>query len=287
MTKSSISAERLREAAQRASSQALSLMAERMNVELDDSLLTCTYQGTNEDDAPLRSETSIVFEWRLLDGQSVKTYTVPQQVLYTYRYKKGMSLPTSFKKAFFFACLPIYFQRCYERWANRLPFLRKLPAVSKGGIRCHRVVHPKPALQYKSASFVVKGSVMEFALIHTGVADVYLCASVNPSAKKCLFLEKPVADGGYKEHTLKGNLAIIDEAVALGILEKENRLAQRQRRPIDMVAATSGFSSDFDDHVRGRDKIKQKTFLLWFWETIKGGWALRADAFDPRKFRKL
>ena len=54
---------------------------------------------------------------------------------------------------------------------------------------------------------------------HTGVANVHLFASEQPTSKKGrVFVEKPMAEGGLKKHSLKRNDANVDEAVALGIM---------------------------------------------------------------------
>ena len=47
------------------------------------------------------------------------------------------------------------------------------------------------------------------------------------------------------EHTLLRNEGLVDEAVALGTMEKEIRLAKRENRPLDLDAAANCFSTDF------------------------------------------
>ena len=115
-----ITPERLQEAAQRAASRALARMGERMNVAFEEGLLTCTYEGTEEDDVPLRSKTRIVFNWRLLNGQSLKSYTLPQTVLHK-SHHNGLVPPRAFQKSVFLACLPTYLQKPPGR--GRLSFL--------------------------------------------------------------------------------------------------------------------------------------------------------------------
>ena len=124
-----ITPERLQEAAQRAASRALARMGERMNVAFEEGLLTCTYEGTEEDDVPLRSKTRIVFNWRLLNGQSLKSYTLPKTVLHK-SHHNGLVPPRALQKSVFLACLPTYLQEPPGR--GRLPFLGK-----SGEIRCH------------------------------------------------------------------------------------------------------------------------------------------------------
>ena len=157
-----------------------------------------------------------------------------------------------------------------------------------GEIRCHRIAHPKPVLKYKTATLDVKGADMELVLsTRIGVGNVHLCVSVNfTSKRKPVFVEAPVAEGDYKERSLKRNNAIVDEAVALGIMEKEIRVAKREHRPIDLDAAASGFSTDFGNSHEGNKKTKRNTFLVWSAKTVEG-WVLRANAFDLAKFRNL
>ena len=277
MTK--ITPERLQEAAQQAASRALARMGGRMNVAFEEGLLKCTYEGTEDDGARLHSKTRIVFEWRLLNGQALKTYTLPQTVLHK-SHHNGLVPPRALQKSVFLACLPTYLQKPPGR--GRLGFLGK-----SGEIRCHRIAHPKPILKYKTATLDVKGAEMEFVLsTHMGVGSVHLCVSVNfTSKKKPVFFEVPVAEGGYKEHSLKRNNAVVDEAVALGIMEKEIRAATREKRPFDLDAAASGFSTDFGNSQECK-KTKRSTFLLWSAKTAEG-WVLRASAFDLAKFRNL
>ena len=254
MTK--ITPERLQEAAQRAASRALARMGERMNVAFEEGLLKCTYEGTEEDNAPLHSKTRIVFEWRLLNGQALKSYTLPKTVLHKSLHN-GLVPPRALQESLFLACLPTYLQEFPGR--GRLPFLGK-----SGIICCHRIAHPKPVPKYKTATLDVKGVDMELVLsTHTGVGNVHLCASVHfSSKKKRLFVEAPVAEGDYEEHSLKRSNAIVDEAVALGIVEKEIRFAKRESRPLDLDAASSGFSTDFGIS-QERKKTKQSAFLFW------------------------
>ena len=137
------------------------------------------------------------------------------------------------------------------------------------------------------AALDVKGADMELVLsTHIGVGNVHLCVSVNSTSKrKPVFVEASVAEGDYKERSLKRNNAIVDEAVALGIMEKEIRVAKREHRPIDLDAAASGFSTDFGNSQECK-KTKRSTFLLWSAKTAEG-WVLRASAFDLAKFRNL
>ena len=157
-----------------------------------------------------------------------------------------------------------------------------------GEIRCHRIAHPKPVLKYKTATLDVKGADMEFVLsAHMGVGSVHLCSAVHSPSnkKKPVFVEMPVAEGLYKEHSLKRNAANVDEAVALGIMEKEIRLATRENRPFNLDAAFSGFSIEFGNS-KECQKTKRSTFLLWSAKTDEG-WALCANTFDLAKLRNL
>ena len=81
MTEQNITPERLREAAQRVASHALARMGERMNVAFEEVLHQCTDEETEEGDARLRNRTRIVFEWRLLSGHGLKSYTFPLKAL--------------------------------------------------------------------------------------------------------------------------------------------------------------------------------------------------------------
>ena len=101
-----------------------------------------------------------------------------------------------------------------------------------------------------------------------------------------MFIEEPISEGVYKERSLKRNNALVDEAVALGIMEKEIRVAKREHRPIDLDAAASGFSTDFGNSHEGDKKTKRNAFLFWSAKTTEG-WVLRANAFDLAKFRNL
>ena len=80
MTK--ITPERLQEAAERIASRALARTGERMNVAFEEGLLKCTYEGTEEDDARLHSKTRVAFEWRLLNGQALKSYALNPQTAF-------------------------------------------------------------------------------------------------------------------------------------------------------------------------------------------------------------
>ena len=92
MTHQKITPLRLQETAQAAAADALARMAERMNVAFEEGLLKCTYEGTAEDDAPLHSKTRVVFEWRLLNGQALKSYALAQTLLHTSPQRKGLAL---------------------------------------------------------------------------------------------------------------------------------------------------------------------------------------------------
>ena len=100
-----------------------------------------------------------------------------------------------------------------------------------------------------------------------------------------MFAEAPIAEGGYREHSLKRNDANVDEAVALGIMEKEIRAAKRGNRPFDLEAAASGFSTD-SGNSREFKKTKRSAFLFWSAKNAEGR-ALRANVFDLAKFRNL
>ena len=93
-----------------------------------------------------------------------------------------------------------------------------------------------------------------------------------------MFVEAPVAQGDYQEHSLKRNDANMDEAVALGIMEKEIRVAKRENRPFDLEAAASGFSTDFGNSQEFK-KTKRSASLFWS-AKIAEGRALRANVFD-------
>ena len=84
---------------------------------------------------------------------------------------------------------------------------------------------------------------------------------------------------------MKSSDADVDEAVALGIMDKEIRLAKRQRRPLDFEAAISGFSTDFGSSQESK-KMKPSAFLLWSEKTVEG-WALRANAFNLAVFKDI
>ena len=288
MTQHEITPLRLQEAAQAAAADALARMAERMNVDFEEGLLKCTYEGTAEDDAPLHNKTRIVFEWRLLHGQVLKSYALAQTVLRKSSQHKGLVPPIAFQKKLFLACLPTYLQKPPGR--GRLAFLRK-----PDEIRCHRIAHPKPILKYKSTVMKWKthktldtnGTDMEFVLsAHTGVANVYVCVSVHSSSKKKRsFVEVSRAEEDCKERSLTSSDADVDEAVALGIMDKEIRLAKRHKRPLDFEAAISGFSTDFGSSQQSK-KMKRSAFLLWSEKTVEG-WALRANAIHLAVFKNI
>ena len=169
-----ITPERLQDAAKRAASQVLARMGERMNAPLDEGLLACTYDGT-EDDMPLRSRTPVVFQWRLKNGEAMKQRVLPGSVLHKSPNSNGLVPPKAFRRAIFLACLPSYLQRDPGR--RRLAFLRK-----SGEVRCHHIARPKPILKYRTATKQVNGVDMELVLTsHTGVGHVYMCASLSSS----------------------------------------------------------------------------------------------------------
>ena len=233
----------------------------------------------------MHNKTRVVFEWRLLNGQALKSYALAQTVLHKSPQRKGLVPPVAFQKKLFLACLPTYLQKPPGR--GRLAFLRK-----PDEIRCHRIAHPKPILKYRSIVFPRKtyktldanGTDMEFVLsAHTGAGNVYVCVSVHSSSKtKRSFVEVSVAEEDCKERSLTSSDADVDEAVALGIMDKEIRLAKRQRRPLDFEAAISGFSTDFGSSQESK-KMKPSAFLLWSEKTDQG-WAPRANSFDLAKF---
>ena len=233
----------------------------------------------------MHNKTRVVFEWRLLNGQALKSYALAQTVLHKSPQRKGLVPPVAFQKKLFLACLPTYLQKPPGR--GRLAFLRK-----PDEIRCHRIAHPKPILKYRSTVFPRKtyktldanGTDMEFVLsAHTGAGNVYVCVSVHSSSKtKRSFVEVSVAEEDCKERSLTSSDADVDEAVALGIMDKEIRLAKRQRRPLDFEAAISGFSTDFGSSQESK-KMKPSAFLLWSEKTDQG-WAPRANSFDLAKF---
>ena len=67
---------------------------------------------------------------------------------------------------------------------------------------------------------------------HIGAGDVHMCVSLNSSKKNRVFTELPVTEEVCEEHSLKRNSARVDESVALGIMEKEIRLARREKRAL-------------------------------------------------------
>ena len=289
---------RLQETAQAAAADALAHMAERMNVAFEEGLLKCTYEGTAEDGAPLHSWSRIVFEWRLLNGQASKSYTLPQTVLYKSPRYQGLAPPVAFQEQLFLACLPTYLQKSPGR--ERLAFLR-----DAGEIRCHRIGQPSPVLKYRTVMLPEKmykrwgaddHAFMEFVLTgRTGAANMYLCVSVQSSAqslvqsmskaKKRTFVEASLAQFAYKEHVLSSSDSYVDEAVAFGIMETEIRLAKREERPVELDAAADGFSTDFGNTQESK-KMRRNAFLLWSKKTDQG-WALRANAIALGRFRDL
>ena len=258
MPKRPITQERLARAGHDAAAKTMKDMEKNLKTEAADKL-TCTYLGTVEEDAPLRCNTRVTYEWKIDGWGSVKHENLISKVLH-----RDILTPFSLKTPLLVVCLP-----------GAITKHRSLPAMLKyaqGDVTCRALAIPRPYDADCQTTFInVGGRRVEHLMCAHVSGDTWLVhpsgilspkdlfkSNVRPDAKKA----RLTAPTLKMEPVRPGEL--LNKLMAVAHFQAEIERAKIAEREVDLNVADERFDKNPFEWRRPPKQV----FVLW---SLKSG----------------
>ena len=264
MPRRSITRERLARAGNAAAEKAMKDMLKNLKTETADKL-SCTYLGTVEEDAPLRCNTRVTYEWKIDGLGSVKNENMVSKVLHC-----DLLTPFSLKTPLMVSCLP-----------EAITKHRSLPAMLKypeGDAVCRALAIARPYEADCQTTFInVGGRSVQHIMcarisgdswfVHPGgilsTSDLFKSEVLPQDAAKKARLTAPTLK---MEPVRPGEL--LSKLMAVAHFHAEIERAKIEGREPDLSVTDECFQKNPFEW----NKTPKQVFVLWSSKSAEGGW---------------
>ncbi len=262
MPRRHITRERLARAGNAAAEKAMKDTLKNLKTEAADKL-SCTYLGTVEEDAPLRCNTRVTYEWKIDGLGSVKNENMISKVLHC-----DLLTPFSLKTPLLVACLPAAITKH-----------RSLPAMLKyaeGDVTCRALALARPYDADCQTTFLnIGGRRVEHLMCAHVSGETWMVHPGGILSPKDLFKSNVRHDAKKARMTAPTQTLepvrpgeLLGKLMAVAHFQAEIERARIAEREADLSVADERFEKNPFEW----NKTPKQVFVLWSSKRAEGGW---------------